>query len=212
MPPTPTHPPTPPPHLIADAHALALAPLPLTPAPERRAITAAITTTRARLGGPDGVTAVLAGEYGRHQEETAARVRAAYAVLSAVICQVCGAGGNMVGYACHRCGNMVVGRVQRSRAPGARMPAGAIYVGRPTRWANPYPVSTYGRTLAVTLYRLHLASRPELLNAARHELAGRALACWCPLDGRPCHADVLLTIANPTTSTPTDPAPTQVHA
>jgi len=29
----------------------------------------------------------------------------------------------------------------------------------------------------------------------RRELAGRDLACWCPLDG-PCHADVLIEIAN----------------
>lgn len=29
----------------------------------------------------------------------------------------------------------------------------------------------------------------------RAELAGKNLACWCPLD-QPCHADVLLEIAN----------------
>ena len=29
----------------------------------------------------------------------------------------------------------------------------------------------------------------------RRELAGRDLACWCPLD-EPCHADVLLEVAN----------------
>jgi len=28
------------------------------------------------------------------------------------------------------------------------------------------------------------------------ELRGKDLACWCPLD-KPCHADVLLEIANP---------------
>lgn len=31
----------------------------------------------------------------------------------------------------------------------------------------------------------------------RRELAGKDLACWCPLD-QPCHADVLLELANPT--------------
>lgn len=30
-----------------------------------------------------------------------------------------------------------------------------------------------------------------------HQLRGHNLACWCPLDGRPCHADVLLALANP---------------
>ena len=29
-----------------------------------------------------------------------------------------------------------------------------------------------------------------------HELRGKDLACWCPVDGQPCHADVLLRIAN----------------
>ncbi|MBZ8133255.1 DUF4326 domain-containing protein [Afifella sp. IM 167] len=41
-------------------------------------------------------------------------------------------------------------------------------------------------------------ARPEqawLRAAARAELAGRDLACWCP-EGQPCHGDVLLEIAN----------------
>jgi hypothetical protein len=29
----------------------------------------------------------------------------------------------------------------------------------------------------------------------RAELAGKDLACWCPLD-KPCHADVLLELSN----------------
>jgi hypothetical protein len=33
----------------------------------------------------------------------------------------------------------------------------------------------------------------------RTGLAGRTLACWCPLD-QPCHADVLLLLANGGTS------------
>ena len=33
------------------------------------------------------------------------------------------------------------------------------------------------------------------LEDARRELAGHDLACWCSLDG-PCHADVLIEIAN----------------
>jgi hypothetical protein len=31
---------------------------------------------------------------------------------------------------------------------------------------------------------------------AREQLGGKDLACWCPLD-QPCHADVLLRLANP---------------
>jgi hypothetical protein len=46
---------------------------------------------------------------------------------------------------------------------------------------------------AVQAYRRDLAD--ELIAAARRELAGRDLACWCRLDQR-CHADVLLEICN----------------
>ena len=35
----------------------------------------------------------------------------------------------------------------------------------------------------------------SVYDTIRRELAGRDLACWCPLD-QPCHADVLLEIAN----------------
>lgn len=31
-------------------------------------------------------------------------------------------------------------RIQRQRTKGWRMPPGAIYVGRPTKWGNPWPV------------------------------------------------------------------------
>ena len=36
--------------------------------------------------------------------------------------------------------------------------------------------------------------RDEILESI-HELTGKDLACWCPLDG-PCHADILLRLAN----------------
>jgi Domain of unknown function (DUF4326) len=39
------------------------------------------------------------------------------------------------------------------------------------------------------------STRPQLLAAARRELAGVDLACWCQLDSRPCHGDVLLLVA-----------------
>ena len=40
--------------------------------------------------------------------------------------------------------------------------------------------------------------RPTLTEI-RAALRGRDLACWCPLD-QPCHADVLLSLANGATS------------
>ena len=92
-------------------------------------------------------------------------------------------------------------RIQRSRAKGWEMPANAIYVGRPTVWGNPYVVGSElmnGETLnaekAVALYEQHLADNFSERDI-RHCLRDKDLACWCALD-QPCHADVLLRIAN----------------
>lgn len=148
-------------------------------------------------------------------------------------------------------------RIQRRRTKGWRLPEGAIYVGRPTKWGNPftlgganglacYPgavtgqawewedrisaagmrhdyfhggdrvtrceISNLSRAQAVSLYRevltgepVHLRDprwhrigwreEPVTIEVVRAELAGRDLACWCPL-AVPCHADVLLEFAN----------------
>jgi len=72
-------------------------------------------------------------------------------------------------------------------------PGGPIYVGRPTKWGNPFRASEVGRARAIEAYRGHLLASPTLM-ADLHELRGRDLVCWCaPL---PCHADVLLELAN----------------
>jgi hypothetical protein len=82
------------------------------------------------------------------------------------------------------------------------MPEGAIYVGRPSRWANPYYVLEPGdhlgrsnREAAVAAFRdLYCGVfRPssKWIAAWIEPLRGHDLACWCPLD-QPCHADVLL--------------------
>ncbi|MDG4753791.1 DUF4326 domain-containing protein [Micromonospora sp. WMMD718] len=92
---------------------------------------------------------------------------------------------------------MTARRIQRRRRAGWRMPAGAVYVGRPTRWGNPFVRSTSGegRAEAIRLFRRWVAEHQEYAAAVRVELAGKTLACWCPLD-EPCHADELLRIAN----------------
>lgn len=99
-------------------------------------------------------------------------------------------------------------RIQRKRTKGWRMPEGAVYVGRPTRWGNPFRVrgERYHQGIqqsaeqAVRRFResLHLAHIQLGCTPAeiRDKLRGKDLACWCPLD-RPCHADILLEIANP---------------
>ncbi len=86
-------------------------------------------------------------------------------------------------------------RVQLRRARGWRKPADAVVVARPTKWHNPYRVSEYGRAEALQLYRAYLDEHPDVVAEARRALAGRDLACWCPLDV-PCHADILLSAVN----------------
>ena len=117
-------------------------------------------------------------------------------------------------------------RVQRTRTKGGGIPDGAVYVGRPSKWGNPFHTHGDGYRMApesaVQAFRaqffgpradgaffpndhpkfrtyrgkLQIEVR-ELTTVAdiQRELRGKNLACWCPLD-QPCHADVLLEIAN----------------
>lgn len=91
-------------------------------------------------------------------------------------------------------------RIQRRRTAGWRVPDGAVYVGRPSAWANPHvlaPNSTDDDRRRVVA---QFAEEAEERHAADPDwlapLRGRDLMCWCPLSA-PCHADVLLRLANP---------------
>lgn len=79
------------------------------------------------------------------------------------------------------------------------MPEGAVYVGRPTKWGNPYTVDEHTSPVyAVNLYREFWENEIDICPDNQmdiDELRGKDLACWCPLD-QPCHADVLLELAN----------------
>lgn len=89
-------------------------------------------------------------------------------------------------------------RIRLQRTRGWRIPADTVVVARPTRWGNPFVAGAPGipdRAEAVRRYREMIGADAALRAAARESLRGRNLACWCPLDA-PCHADVLLEIAN----------------
>ncbi len=84
-------------------------------------------------------------------------------------------------------------KVWNKRDPNT--PSDAVYVGRPTRWGNPF-VMTHEMDRAEVLrkYRAYLKTRPLLVRAMKAELRGSDLICWCaPL---PCHADIILEVAN----------------
>lgn len=94
-------------------------------------------------------------------------------------------------------------RVQRKRTKGWKMPENTVYVGRPGRWGNPFipDKAFHWRThqWAVECYREHLGAASGYKipgeEMVRKFLRGKNLACFCRLDV-PCHADVLLEIAN----------------
>lgn len=162
-------------------------------------------------------------------------------------------------------------RIQRRRTAGWHIPPNAVYVGRPSKWGNPFGYRQHtglarvpgacdpraaweyeGRISAdgarhdyhhpdgrVTVCHIRYMTRAELVETfrlalleedtpamqsafpdgrgkwlgrwagqhpnqrreyvtvedVRRELAGKDLACWCPLN-QPCHADVLLEVAN----------------
>lgn len=96
-------------------------------------------------------------------------------------------------------------RIQLSRKKGWKMPPNTVIVDRRTKWGNPFtlqkkddlsgsPVPVdLARQCAVANFR-NFVDR-QLWKEARDELRGKNLACWCPKNS-PCHADVLLEIAN----------------
>jgi uncharacterized protein DUF4326 len=89
-------------------------------------------------------------------------------------------------------------RLQRSRQHKLGSPNGLpiVYVGRPTKWGNPYRIGVDGnREQVLQKYREYLMANPGIFEDARNELRGKNLACWCK-PGEDCHADILLEIAN----------------
>lgn len=83
----------------------------------------------------------------------------------------------------------------------------AVNVARPGKWGNPWkvgvnyidphggPARRFNAEGCVARFRTWLLGDGEKLRAARSELKGKNLACFCG-QNEPCHADVLLAIAN----------------
>ena len=102
-------------------------------------------------------------------------------------------------------------RIQLRRLKGWRMPDNTVKVDRTTKWGNPFIIGKHGtRKECVDQYALLVTSHPhfsgkvpidrqratlDYVQQNLHLLRGHNLACWCPLN-EPCHADVLLQLAN----------------
>jgi hypothetical protein len=88
-------------------------------------------------------------------------------------------------------------RIQLRRIKGWRKPEGAISVARPHKWGNPFVVGEHGiRTAADAVEHFRMWLPGQALYDQLSELTGHDLMCFCDLD-QPCHADVLLELANP---------------
>ena len=65
-----------------------------------------------------------------------------------------------------------------------------IYIGRPSKWGNPFEIGKDGnRSEVIKKYRDYIKGRPELMVALR-ELRGKRLGCFCK--PQMCHGDVLV--------------------
>lgn len=71
----------------------------------------------------------------------------------------------------------------------------AVYVGRPSKWGNPFKVNEYGLEQCLELYREWLEQILMEDSTFLDELKGKDLVCWCPLD-KPCHADILIELCS----------------
>lgn len=111
-------------------------------------------------------------------------------------------------------------RVQLKRTKGWRLPENTVSVARPGRWGNPFSIQAAidcgfttrekGAAFVVYCFRTWLGAgqagrdvwqgpesdlkRRPFVDELSH-LRGKNLGCWCKL-GDPCHADVLLEMAN----------------
>lgn len=78
-----------------------------------------------------------------------------------------------------------------------KIPEGAVYVGRPSKWGNPFRIGVHGnREQVIERYRerilKRIADNPSVYDLT--ELRGKDLVCWCHPE--PCHGDILLELAN----------------
>lgn len=106
-------------------------------------------------------------------------------------------------------------RIQLRRTAGWRMPDNTVKVDRTSRWGNPFEVGkphpyclpeniAAGDECAKPLTAADAVACFEALPWTDEELAplrGKNLACWCAYS-TPCHADVLLRLANRAEASP----------
>lgn len=85
-------------------------------------------------------------------------------------------------------------KVLNARQVGKLTTDTKVYVGRPSKWGNPFVIGRDGsRDDVIAKYRAWIVEQPNLMRSLG-ELRGRNLVCWCA--PQVCHADVLIELAN----------------
>lgn len=85
----------------------------------------------------------------------------------------------------------MIKRIQRKRQKGWHMPATSVYVGRPSKWGNPFRLGDWTLKASLDNYRWWLDKKLEENPHFLDELKGKDLCCWCRKE-LPCHADILM--------------------
>lgn len=68
-----------------------------------------------------------------------------------------------------------------------------IYIGRESKWGNPFIVGPYTREESLEKYEEWIQDQLWLLNDI-HELKDKVLGCWCK--PKQCHGDILARLAD----------------
>ena len=74
-----------------------------------------------------------------------------------------------------------------------------VYIGRPTKWGNPFIIGRDGtREEVIAKYIDMHAGDEKFLAMVRKELKGKVLGCWCKFPGneKACHGDWLAEVAD----------------
>ena len=72
-----------------------------------------------------------------------------------------------------------------------------VYIGRPSKWGNPFRIGRDGsREEVIQKYRHWILANPVLVAQLPTELKGKRLGCWCKPYA--CHGDALAELADET--------------
>lgn len=84
--------------------------------------------------------------------------------------------------------------MRKTRVVNLRTERYTVYIGRPSKWGNPFTIGKHrNRAEVIRKYVQYISRRDDLLSAAS-TLNGHTLGCFCkPLA---CHGDILARLAD----------------